>query len=550
MKLLLLQPPIQDFYDTDIRLQPIGLAYLKAIVHQHLPGVQVVIKDYHHGWRRQTIKVPKELGYLRDYYAYRDESPFSTFHQYFHFGADFETIAQEALEEKPDLIGISSLFSPYYREVLRCADEIKCKLAVPILVSGSHVSARPEMMLEHPSIDFVIRGEGERPLVEFLKVWQSSKDLRKVPNLGFKEKGNLILNPLEENFPVDELPVPDFSDFSREDYLFEKKPLAFIVTSRGCPHRCQFCSVHQTFGEHYRKRSAQKVLEEIKQRYSEGFRVFDFEDDNLTFYQDEMKTLCRNLIQEFSGKDIQFLAMNGISYLSSDHELLELMKQAGFTHLNIALASSNPQVCAEMKRPHDSTQYLEVVHSAFSLGFKTVSYQILGLPNEKVDSMIKTLILNTKLPVLLGASLFYLTPDAAAPREFPEAEAEMIFKSRLTAMAIETEHFKREDIYTLFITSRIINFLKGLSFSENEILLSEAFAFARKQDKRSEIGVSILERFLRGESFQACTDKGYKTLSRFKSEVFFQAWKQLDFVTTQEGKKILLLGAERVGHNK
>ena len=111
MKLLLLQPPIQDFYDTDIRLQPIGLAYLKAIVHQHLPGVQVVIKDYHHGWRRQTIKVPKELGYLRDYYAYRDESPFSTFHQYFHFGADFETIAQEALEEKPDLIGISSLFS-------------------------------------------------------------------------------------------------------------------------------------------------------------------------------------------------------------------------------------------------------------------------------------------------------------------------------------------------------------------------------------------------------------------------------------------------------
>ena len=61
MKLVLLQPPIQDFYDTSIRLQPVGLGYLKAAVRKHVPVVDVIIKDFHHGWGRKTIPVPKDL---------------------------------------------------------------------------------------------------------------------------------------------------------------------------------------------------------------------------------------------------------------------------------------------------------------------------------------------------------------------------------------------------------------------------------------------------------------------------------------------------------
>ena len=66
MKVLLIQPPVQDFYDTDVRLQPIGLAYLKAAVNKHLPGVEVIIKDYHGGCGRRTVAIPKELLYLND----------------------------------------------------------------------------------------------------------------------------------------------------------------------------------------------------------------------------------------------------------------------------------------------------------------------------------------------------------------------------------------------------------------------------------------------------------------------------------------------------
>jgi uncharacterized Fe-S cluster-containing radical SAM superfamily enzyme len=79
----------------------------------------------------------------------------------------------------------------------------------------------------------------------------------------------------------------------------------------------------------------------MKLRYREGYRVFDFEDDNLTYYKDEMKELCRAIRREFPEGDIELVAMNGISYLSLDTEILRLMKEAGFTRLNLALVSSD-----------------------------------------------------------------------------------------------------------------------------------------------------------------------------------------------------------------
>src|SRR4029450_11084223 len=124
---------------------------------------------------------------------------------------------------------------------------------VPVLLGGSHVSAIPEAMLRDPHVDFIIRGEGEKPLVDFLNEWLSGAPRwESVANLGWKQDGRLILNELQENFPIEELPIPDLSDFRLEDYRYAGKPLAFLVTSRSCPHRCSFCSVHATFGFRYR----------------------------------------------------------------------------------------------------------------------------------------------------------------------------------------------------------------------------------------------------------------------------------------------------------
>ena len=542
MKVLLLQPPVEDFYNTDIRLQPIGLAYLKAAVKKYLPEVLIKIKDYHHGRGRRTIPLPRELAYLKDYYAKDDKSPFSTFHHYYHFGANFDVIAEEVAQEKPDLVGIASLFAPYHREVLRCAEAIKKRFPVPILLGGAQVSAMPEAMLAHPAVDFVTQGEGEKPFVEFLKAFENRRDFRNVPNLGYKKRGQLVFNPREENFPIETLPFPDLSDLPRNHYLFEKKPLCFIITSRGCPYRCAFCSVHKTFGHKCRRRSAENILSEIRQRYDEGYRVFDFEDDNLTFDRKEMIELCEQLIETFPQKDIQLLAMNGVCYWRLDRNLLKLMQKAGFTHLNLSLLSTNTALLKTVQRPSALKKYREVVKDAPALGFKVVAYQILGLPGDTLSSMIRTLLFNAGLPVLLGASPFYLIPHSPIARYFSDPSETDVFKARLTAMAIETKDFKREDLYTLLITARILNFLKGIPLKAPKVTLSKALAIAAKLDRRSATGVEVLQKLLNEKIFYASTSKGFEPLSRFKVELFFQLWQKLGSIRTQGQKTIQIKG--------
>jgi radical SAM superfamily enzyme YgiQ (UPF0313 family) len=535
MKLLLIQPPVQDFYDTDVRLQPIGLAYLKAAVNKHLPEVDVIIKDYHAGFGRRTVAIPKELVYLKDYYSVADKSPFSTFDRYYHFGKPFDDIEQEIAALKPDVVGISSLFTPYYREVLEIAARVKKHLGTPVVVGGSHASAVPESMLASPSVDYVIRGEGEKPLVELLRYFRGESDIASVPNLSYKINGVHCSNPMGENFPIDELPFPELSDTPASAYQFAGKPMTFMITSRSCPHKCSFCSVHTTFGSNYRRRSLENVLEEIELRCQQGYRVIDFEDDNLTYYKKTFKELCRRLIVRFPEREMTFVAMNGISYLSLDDELLELMYHAGFSHLNLSLVSSDKTVRETTKRPHTLKAYLKIVGKAHALGFKVVSYQILGLPNESLESMIQTLAFNAQLPVLLGASPFYRTPDAPIGRGLELTKTDYV-RARLTAMAIETEGFCRDEIYTLLVTTRILNFLKGLpllSSIDVETLLNQ-----HSFTPRIETGFELLRKLAESGRMYFWTRRGLVENKRFRTELFRRVVARAATVSCQNGKSI------------
>jgi len=537
MKVLLVQPPVQDFYDTDVRLQPIGLAYLKAAIRKHLPDIDVTIQDYHSGCGRRTVPIPKELRYLAEYYPVADKSPFSTFHQYYHFGKSFDQIESEIAALKPDVVGISCLFTPYYREALEVAARVKKRANAIVVMGGSHASAVPESLLASPHVDYVIRGEGEKPFVEFLGAMQHQQSVDGLPNLAYKRDGACVLNPLQDNFPIDDLPIPDLSDFSPMNYTLAGKALTFMITSRSCPHKCSFCSVHTTFGTNYRRRTLQNVLEEIQLRYQQGYRVIDFEDDNLTYYKQTFKELCRRLIARFPNRELEYVAMNGISYLSLDDELLELMYQAGFSHLNLALVSSDKTVRETTKRPHTLEAYVKVVNKAHQLGFKIVSYQILGLPNESLDSMIQTLAFNARLPVLLGASPFYRTPNSPIARGLALTEADFI-RARLTALAIETENFKRADIYTLFVTTRILNFLKSVPITGTASLTR--LTNKSWPDLRVRAGFELLRQLPSTARLHAWNRKELMENRKFDRDLFQRVLEQAGVVTTQSGGTIPL----------
>jgi len=535
MRVLLIQPPVQDFYDTDVRLQPIGLCYLKAAVNKHLPDIDVIVRDYHGGAARKTVTIPKELRYLSDYYGVADKSPFSTFHRYYHFGRPFDAIEADIALLKPHVVGISSLFTPYFREALEVAARAKKACNAIVVMGGSHASAAPESLLGSADVDYVIRGEGEKPFVEFLRCLQIHQPVATIANLAYKRRGEFVLNPITDNFALEELPIPDLADLAPQTYTLAGKPMTFMITSRSCPHKCSFCSVHTTFGTAYRRRSLEQVLQEIEFRYQQGYRVIDFEDDNLTYYKQTFKELCRRLIARFPKHEMEFVAMNGISYLSLDGELLELMRQAGFSQLNLALVSSDKTVRESTKRPHTIEAYISVVNKAHRLGFKIVSYQILGLPNESLASMIQTLAFNARLPVLLGASPFYRTPNSPIARGLELDESDFI-KARLTALAIETDHFTRADIYTLLVTTRIVNFFKGLPIEEPTSLID--LINQRWLEPRTRIGFDLLKQLSRSGSLCFSTKQGVVRNRKFRIELFARVLQETATIRCQNGATI------------
>jgi hypothetical protein len=535
MKILLLQPPIQDFYDTDIRLQPLGLCMLKSAVGKSLPEVEVVVRDYHQGHGRRTIPIPPELRYLKEYYPYPDASPFCTFHEYYHFGAPFEQIGSEVEKEEPDLIGISSLFSAYHREAASCAREIRERTDAPIIMGGPHVSASPMSVLEDSNVDFVVVGEGERVLVEFLRCLISGSPYGAVEGLGYKKDGRAVLNPPATDGDFETLPFPDFSDLPPERYELEGRPLCFITTSRGCPHRCGFCSVHLTFPGGFRRRRPEQVMAEMEMRYSEGYRFFDFEDDNLTFHRSDFRRLLLLIARRWQPGDVRFAAMNGVSYMSLDQEILRLMREAGFRDLNLSLVSAEERSLAAVNRPHTLQKFLDTVEGAHSLGFRIVAYQIAGLPMETLDMMAETMALLARLPVLIGVSIFYLTPGSPMAASFSPGDGLAAFMARSTTMATETANFCRDDLYSLFVTARIINFLKDHRGGKETADLERALESVRARGRREGIGCDLLMRLFEERRLYAATPQGHKLLPRFRPELFFDVVRRARVVRTRDG---------------
>jgi len=167
MKILLVHPPVEDFYQTTLRTLPVGLLYLAAALR--CAGSEVEILDCQATLHRHVLELPPELAYLKPYYQPGNVSPYKLFSHYRHYGLGWDEIRQRIRQAHADVIGISALFTPFYREARRVAALAKAvDPACPVIMGGAHVNACPEQVLADPHVDFVVLGEGERTLPELV----------------------------------------------------------------------------------------------------------------------------------------------------------------------------------------------------------------------------------------------------------------------------------------------------------------------------------------------------------------------------------------------
>ncbi len=493
---LLVQPWLEDFYMTDCRIQPIGLAYLAGSLKRSFADMHVRLYDALAGGHRRTIAWPREFGYLKRYYGAPDSGPFSLFHQYYRFGRSEVEIRADLDGAAPFLIGISSLFTPYYRQSLEMA--LLCRELfpqTPIVMGGNHATLHPHTLLRpfrgRSVCDYVIRGEGEMRICELVEALLGQRELGDVAGLVTAPDAAYVdavyaapVRGRERQPSPDTLAPPDFTGLQTEDYTYDRRPMSFLVTSRSCPHRCTFCSIHAVFGMTYVKRSVGGILDEIRQRYEQGIRHFDIEDDNFTVNRSIVLEVLQGIIR--MDVPITFSAMNGLSYISLDRELLQAMRQAGFSSLNLALVSADTLVREFTRRPHTTEKFVDILGIAAEFDLSVTAYFIIGMPGQSLPEMWATLKILAAGRCLVGASPFYFTPGSPIHRQTAGSPGHRLasadggdafFSSRLTAMDLETPDFSRDDIYTLFRLTRVINWVKrGIDAGVQP--LSDGFAAA------------------------------------------------------------------------
>ena len=262
--ILLIQPPIRDFYLTAKRTIPYGLISIAAVLIEN--GYSVDILDGLATSKARVRSLPEHMEYLRRYYPHPDRSPAALFYDYKHFGYSFEHIGKKARQSGAFLVGISSLFTPYLRQAIQTAEAVKayhpdCK----IVLGGHHPTALPQSAMASRAVDFVLRGEGEVSMPQLAETLVSGGRLASVPGIVFRQKdGALHMNPPVQMQSPDDFPPPAVHLVKHKYYRRGPGGSMVVVASRGCPMRCSYCSFGDNAVHDYRQRSVESVMREIE----------------------------------------------------------------------------------------------------------------------------------------------------------------------------------------------------------------------------------------------------------------------------------------------
>lgn len=253
----------------------------------------------------------------------------------------------------PDIIGLTAMTGgiEYVWEIAKM-----CKLALPnatLILGGPHPTILPEESIQKLFVDIVVIGEGEETMKEIAVSRQKNSSLKNVKGIAYKEDGRVIITPRRENIVnLDDLPFParhlfPFPQLYKSD-SYRKKPVARILTSRGCPYRCTFC-YHGIFGRELRTRSPENVVEEIeflKDRY--GIKEFHIVDDNFNADKKRAIAICELLIKR--KVNLPWACAQGMRVNNLDQEFLYLIREAGCYRTYLGIESGNQQILNNIQK--------------------------------------------------------------------------------------------------------------------------------------------------------------------------------------------------------
>lgn len=445
-KIMLINPPIlvektDNYQESYGALMPVGLGYIASLLEKNGYGVSIldsIVEDF-------------------DQVVHEHDD-------FFKLGLDWKDIISRINDFKPDLIGISCMFTKNYKITYQLINLIKENVdrGIIIVAGGVHASVMPFYVMKGSLADFVLKGEAEYSFLELLKQINGEQNFSIVDGLLYYKNGKIMENKKVNYIEnLDELPFPAYHLMNVEKYQQinmpygqleddrpKQKPAFPISTSRSCSARCCFCETWKIMGPKVRTRSAESVLNEIKMLIDNyGCKELLILDDNILFDAKRAEKLFDCIIKNYP--HLTWKPMNGISLWSINEELLCRMRQSGCYEITMAIESGNKRVLKEIiHKPLKLNQVPLFAQLAKEVGFKTTALFVIGFPGETKQDIQDTISFAEKLDV--DRVVFSI----ATP--FPGTELYEICKKnnylvdfnlerlRFGQASIETPHFSRD----------------------------------------------------------------------------------------------------------
>jgi radical SAM superfamily enzyme YgiQ (UPF0313 family) len=291
-----------------------------------------------------------------------------------------DKIRRKLEEYQPQVVGVTcvTLNYPTAARILKVCKDFDPGIVT--VIGGPHASfALEETLLRAPWIDVVVIREGERTLVELIRALEKGTGFGQVAGIAFREDKRVVQTesrPPIEN--LDELPFPARHLLPLSKYRALSAPCN-LITSRGCPYGCIFCSGRRMFGRKVRFRNPKLVVDEIEHIHKElGFEKINIVDDTFTVNHRHARDICDEIIRR--NLHIQWTIFARVDTVTQD--LVELMKEAGCSYLLFGVESGSQKILDTIKKGVSVDDVRRGVKVATEAGIKVFASFILGLPGE------------------------------------------------------------------------------------------------------------------------------------------------------------------------
>jgi len=347
---------------------PVGIISLSAYIKKHV-DVEVKLIDFN-----------VELNKIKDF---EDDSFLNMY---------VNTLINEP--DDYDVIGISCLFSTMYSNMVDIANIVKSSFRNSIIIAGGGIptNAYKKIFKETNAFDALCFGEGEKPLLELFKVENKIEFLESNSSWITREKiKNNEIYKYDFINDLDEIPFYDYDLLDIESYISKPTPqsyfkgrnnvrLFYYLTSRGCPHFCNFCASGTVHGRKMRFHSVDRVKNDfniLKKKYNA--EVISFQDDHLMSKKGRVEDFL-NYAKEIN---LKLFFQTGVTLKSLDRKMLETLKDHGFTDLVLPMESGSERVLRDIiHKPADLTMARQVAKDCRDLDIFTTANIIIGLPGE------------------------------------------------------------------------------------------------------------------------------------------------------------------------